>query len=50
MTMKGGLSVDLWDKFFASGKISDYLKYARDKRGVNDADAQRADTQGKEHR
>lgn len=41
--------MDLWDKFFASGKISDYLKYALE-RGVNNADGQRFDTERKEHR
>ena len=48
--MKGGLTVDLWDKFFASGKILDYLKYAEHKRGAQDADAERSDTEGKKYR
>ncbi len=42
--------MDLWDKFFASGKISDYLNYARSVRGEIDADTQRSDTERKEHR
>lgn len=42
--------MDLWDKFFASGKISDYLKYKYAERGENDADDQGADPERKEHR
>ncbi len=41
--------MDLWDKFFASGKISDYLKYVSE-RGVKIADGQRSDSERKEHR
>lgn len=48
--LKGGICVDLWDKFFASGKISDYLKYKSAERGENDADAQRSDPEGEKHR
>ena len=42
--------MDLWDRFFASGKISDYIEYAANKRGESDADAESADTKGKEDR
>jgi hypothetical protein len=48
--MKGWLTVDLWDKFFASGKILDYLKYAEHKRGADDADAEGSDSKGKKYR
>ena len=41
--------MDLWDKFFASGKISDYLKYAAE-RGVKNADCEGSDPERKEHR
>ncbi len=42
--------MDLWDKFFASGKISDYIRYARSKRGDENADTERAYTQRKKDR
>ena len=42
--------MDLWDKFFASGKISDYLKYAQALRGEKDADSKGSYTQGKKDR
>jgi hypothetical protein len=42
--------MDLWDKFFASGKISDYLKYASAERGEKDADGKRSGASGKEDR
>lgn len=42
--------MDLWDRFFASGKISDYIKYASDKRGEKDADSESTDTKGKKDR
>ena len=42
--------MDLWDKFFASGKISDYLKYASAERGEKDADGKGSGASGKEDR
>ena len=37
---KGGICMDEWDRFFASGKISDYINYARSKRGKENADSE----------
>lgn len=42
--------MELWDRFFASGKISDYIKYAATKRGEKNADTERTDTEGKKDR
>ena len=37
---KGGICMDEWDRFFARGKISDYINYARSKRGKENADSE----------
>ncbi len=41
--------MDKWDKFFASGKILDYIDYAKMKRGGKNADAEMPDTKREKH-
>lgn len=37
--------MSLWEKFYSSGKIADYLAYARAERTDENDDAERADTE-----
>ncbi len=44
---KGGICMDEWDRFFESGKICDYINYARSKRGKENADSEMPCTERK---
>lgn len=44
---KGGICMDEWDRFFESGKICDYINYARSKRGKGNADSEMPCTERK---
>lgn len=38
--------MDLWDRFWSSGKLEDYIRYKLSSEGKSDADCQGIDNKG----